>query len=148
MKKVYTILLVTGILLGCEKDGATEPAANRIISTSFLTADTLGNPGTIFQRGTPFHLTFTMTNRTGKDQPFGYTGPISEIYISRNDTIISRQYDGLAWVQVVNHGVLKADSTLTNRWLGPFNPLSPSAALMPGSYMADIFTSCPASTIV
>jgi hypothetical protein len=82
-----------------------------------------------------------MINKTGIDQNYGWTGPISEIYISRNDTIVSRQYAGLAWPQLVYHGVLKADSSLTNRWLGPFNPLSSVAALMPGSYAADIFIS-------
>jgi hypothetical protein len=80
-----------------------------------------------------------MTNMTSIDQNYRWTGPVSEIYITRNDTIISRQYYGYAWPQIVQPGVLKTDSTLTNRWLGPFNPLSSIAALMPGIYVADVF---------
>ena len=141
MKNMITLLLFAGVLMGCEKDETTQPITEQVISTSFSTTDTLGYPSTFFRSGTPFYLIFQMINKTGIDQNYGWTGPISEIYISRNDTIVSRQYAGLAWPQLVYHGVLKADSSLTNRWLGPFNPLSSVAALMPGSYAADIFIS-------
>ncbi|MGD1045841.1 MAG: hypothetical protein ABR936_11035 [Bacteroidota bacterium] len=139
MKNIIIALFVVSVLMGCKKDETTQPISEPLISTSFSITDTSENPSTTFQRGTPFYLTFQMTNRTGKDQPFMCTGPISEIYISRNDTIFVRQYDGLTWAQVIYHGVLKADSTLTNRWLVPLNPLSSVAALSPGNYVADVF---------
>jgi hypothetical protein len=138
MKNMITVLLVAGVLMGCEKIETTQPAPEKTISTSFSITDTLGNPSTIFQTGMPFYLIFQMTNRTGIDQNYTWTGPVSEIFITRNDTIISRQYYGFAWPEIVRRDVLKTDSTLTNRWLGPFNPLSSVAALMPGSYVADI----------
>jgi len=138
MKNIIIVLFVAGVLMGCEKDETTQPAPEKTISTSFSTTDTLGNPSIYFRTGTPFYLIFKMTNKTGIDQNYTWTEPISEIYITRNDTIISRQYAGLAWPQVVRRDVLKADSTLTNRWLGPFNPLSSVAALMPGNYVADV----------
>jgi hypothetical protein len=138
MKNMITVLLVAGVLMGCEKDETTQPVPGKTISTSFSTTDTIGNPSTFFQTGKPFYLIFQMTNKTGIDQNYTWTGPSSEIYITRNDTIISRQYYGFAWPEIVRRDVLKTDSTLTNRWLGPFNPLSSVAALMPGSYMADI----------
>ena len=139
MHKIITVLLVAGVLMGCEKDESTQPVPGKTISTSFSITDTDGYPSTYFRPGTPSYLIFQMTNKTGIDQNYSWTGPGSEIYISRNDTIISRQYYGFAWPEIVRRDVLKADSSLTNRWLGPFNPLSSVAALMPGSYMADVF---------
>ncbi|MGD0339511.1 MAG: hypothetical protein ABSB78_12080 [Bacteroidota bacterium] len=137
MKNMIMVLLVAGVLMGCNIDETIQP--DETISTSFSTTDTLGNPGTVFQRGYPFYLIFQMTNKTGIDQNYTWTGPVSDIFITRNDTIISRQYYGFYWPEIVHHGLLKADSTLTNRWLGPFNILSSVAALMPGSYAADVF---------
>jgi hypothetical protein len=138
MKTIIITLLVAGMLIGCDKIDTTEPGLEKTISTSFSTTDTLGNLSTVFRTGKPFYLIFQMTNKTGKDQSYTWTGPVSEIYISRNDTIISRQYYGYAWPEIVRLGVLKTDSTIPNRWLGPINPLSSVAALMPGSYVADI----------
>ena len=137
-KNIIITLFVAGVLMGCKKEETSQPISEQVISTSFSITDTLGNFSTVFRTGKPFYLIFQMTNKTGIDQNYAVTGPISEIYITRNDTIISRQYAGLAWPQVVYRGILKADSTLTNRWLGPFNPRSSVAALMPGSYTADV----------
>jgi len=139
MKNVFAIFLLASVLMGCKKEETTQPISEQVISTSFSTTDTLGNLSTVFRTGKPFYLIFKMTNKTGVDQNYTGTAPISEIYITRNDTIISRQYAGLAWPQLVYHGILKADSSLTNRWLGPFNPLSSVAALSPGNYFADVF---------
>ena len=138
MKNIIIVLFVTGVLLGCKKEETTQPISLQVISTSFSITDTLGYPSTYFRPGTPFYLIFQMTNKTGIDQNYTGTAPISEIYITRNDTIISRQYAYLAWSQVVYHGILKADSSLTNRWLGPFNPLSSVASLSRGNYVADV----------
>ena len=139
MKNIFTIILLAGMLMGCKKEEATQPISGPVISTSFSITDTLGYYGGYIRRGTPFYLIFQMTNKTGMDQSYTWTGPVSEIYITRNDTIISRQYYGFTWPQMIHHGILKTDSTLTNRWLGPFNPLSSVAALGRGSYVADIF---------
>ncbi|MGD0591769.1 MAG: hypothetical protein ABSA44_13380 [Bacteroidota bacterium] len=139
MKNIITVLFLSGVLMGCEKDETTQPTPEKIISTSFSITDTLGNPSTVFRTGKPFYLIFQMTNKTGIDQNYTWTEPISEIYITRNDTIISRQFYGYAWPQIVRRDVLKADSSLTNRWLGPFNLLSSVAALSPGNYVADVF---------
>ncbi len=139
MRNIIIALFVASVLMGCKKDETTQPISGQVISTSFSTTDTLGNLSTVFRKGKPFYLVFQMTNKTGIDQNYTWTGPVSEIYITRNDTIISRQYYGYAWPQVVLPGVLKADSTLTNRWLGPFNPLSSVAALSSGNYVADVF---------
>jgi hypothetical protein len=141
MKNMITVLLVAGVLMGCEKDETTQLAPGKTISTSFSTTDTLGNPSTFFRTGKPFYLNFQMTNKTGTDQNYTWTGPVSEIYITRNDTIISRQYSGYVWTAVFSHDILKDDSTVTNRFLGPFNPLSSVAALMPGNYAADVSVS-------
>ena len=137
MKNIIIALFVAGVLMGCKEEETTQPISKQI-STSFSTTDTLGNLSTVFRPGTPFYLIFQMTNKTGIDQNYTVTAPVSEIYIARNDTIISRQYYGFAWPQVVYHGVLKEDSSLTNRWLGPFNPLSSVATLRPGNYVADV----------
>jgi len=137
MKKIVIALFIAIILIGCDKE-ATQPISEQAISTSFSSSDTLGNLSTTFRMGKPFYLKFQMTNRTGSDQPFMCTGPISEIYISRNDTIISRQYEGMAWTQAIYRGILKTDSTLTNQWLGPLNIWSSMTALRPGTYMADV----------
>ncbi|MGD0037616.1 MAG: hypothetical protein ABSC53_10030 [Bacteroidota bacterium] len=139
MKNVFAIFLLAGVLMGCKKEETTQPISEPLISTSFSTTDTLGNLSTVFRTGKSFYLIFKMANKTGIDQNYTWTGPVSEIYITRNDTIISRQYYGYAWPQIVLPGVLKTDSTLTNRWLGPFNPLSSVAALSPGNYLADVF---------
>ena len=80
-----------------------------------------------------------MTNRTGKDQPFMYSGPMSNIYISRNDTIISMQYDGPFLPEAIIPGVLKKDSALTNHWLAPLSLKHPMPALIPGIYKADVY---------
>jgi hypothetical protein len=143
MKKMITILLVAGVMIGCDTDESTQPTTvETTISTTFLTTDTSGNPGIVFEMGEPFYLIFNMTNKIGTDQ--SYTMPLpygSEIFISRNDTIISRQYDGVVWAQIIYHGILKTDSTITNRWLGPMSRISSVAALAPGNYAADVFIS-------
>ena len=139
MKNVFAIFLLASVLMGCKKDETTQPIPEQVISTLFSTTDMDGYPSNYFRPGRQFYLIFQMTNKTGIDQNYTWTGPVSEIYITRNDTIISRQYYGYAWPQIVLPGVLKTDSTLTNRWLGPFNPLSSVAALSPGNYFADVF---------
>lgn len=138
MKNIIIVLFVAGVLMGCKKDETTQTIPTQVISTSFSITDTLGYPSSFLRPGTPFYLIFQMTNKTGIDQNYTGTAPISEIYITRNDTIISRQYAYLAWSQVIYHGILKADSSLTNRWLGPFNPQSSVAALSRGNYVADV----------
>ncbi len=139
MKKMIIALFVASVLMGCKKDETTQAIWEQVISTSFSATDTEGYSSTFFRPGTPFYLIFQMTNKTGTDQSYMWTEPISEIYITRNDTIISRQYYGYTWPQIIHGGVLKTDSTLTNRWLGPFNILSSVAALSPGNYIADVF---------
>ena len=139
MKNIIIALFLASVLIGCRKDETTQPIPEQVISTSFSTTDMDGYPSNYFRPGRQFYLIFQMTNKTGIDQNYTWTGPVSEVYITRNDTIISRQYYGYAWPQIVLPGVLKTDSTLTNRWLGPFNPLSSVAALSPGNYVADVF---------
>lgn len=138
----YTILMIFFIiaLTGCDKDnGVTQPTQNNIIYTSLTCTDTLGNPKTSFSAFEKFYLTFQMTNKTGKDQTFYFSGPFSEIYISKNDTIVSRQFDGITWAQVINQYVLKAESTYTNKWLAPVNPAHPNLRLVSGTFEADVF---------
>jgi hypothetical protein len=139
MKKIVITIVFACAFLGCEKEeGPTQPLNDQTIRTSLLCTDTLGNVRTYFFTEEHFYMVFIMTNKTGKDRNYSWTGPASEIRIIRNDTIVSTQYSNIYWPQVINHGVLKADSSFVNRWLGPFNQFNSQLFLPPGNYEVDV----------
>jgi hypothetical protein len=138
MRKILIYLLLGVALLGCNKDN-TINQAKPTITTILSVTDTLGNPKTSFQPREKFYLTVQMLSSTRSDQNYTWTGPLSEIYILRNDSIVSRQFQNYAWPQVILHETLKSDSVLTNRWLAPFNELSSQAGLAVGNYSVDVF---------
>ncbi len=140
MKKIFILVSVMCLLSACKKDNTLiPPQEEQVILTSLSSTDKHGNPSTTFFNIDRFYLIFQMTNKTGKDQMYSWTGPESEIVILQNDTIISRQWYGYTWIQIINQGLLKSDSTLVNKWLAPFNELSSITMLKPGDYEADVF---------
>jgi hypothetical protein len=141
------LIAILTVLAGCKKN--TEvilPFSDKIL-TSLICTDTLGQIENVFYTGRPFYLTFTMTNKTGHNQQYYWTGPISEIRILRNDTIIISQHQNTSWPQVVLHRTLPANSTLTNRWLAPVIDVDSLVTLPEGNYQADVVVNARFSNV-
>jgi len=132
------VIAIVIILAGCKKGDELILPFSEKITTSFTCTDTLGQSENVFYTGCPFYLTFTMANATGRDQSYYWTGPVSEIRILRNDTIIVSQHQNISWPQVILHGTLPANSTLTNRWLAPVIDGDSLVTLPAGNYRADV----------
>jgi hypothetical protein len=138
-KRILQIIVAMIIILaGCKKSTEIILPFSEKITTSFTCTDTLGQSENVFYTGRPFYLTFAMTNKTGKDQPYFWSGPLSEIRILRNDTIILSQYENLGWYQVILHDTLNSNSTITNRWTAPIIDNDSLVILPEGNYQADV----------
>lgn len=107
------------------------------IDAEFIITDTTGIISRVFHSGEEFDMKLTLTNNTGKDQEYSYTGPIIRFEIIQNDSVITSSIHGLAWPMVVSNGILKKDAEISSSWRAP-TPLHASTliTLKPGQYQA------------
>lgn len=107
------------------------------IRIAFALADTTGVRASSFKPGEDLDLSLAITNLTGKNQIYHHTGPTVIFEIRQADSTIASSVDGLAWVQVVESGVLRNGQTQSQTWRGPnLWARQPRIELQPGDYFA------------
>jgi hypothetical protein len=117
MKPLFLVLFFSLFFLSCNKNNTiVDPGTAKTISTSLYSTDTSGIATSVFFYGKPFCLVYKLTNTTGKNQPYYWTGPISEIIIFKGDSIVAAQYANARWSGFTYYDTLKADTTITNLW--------------------------------
>lgn len=135
MKAAFLISLVVLAFRSCDLFSPMEP--DNGMRVTFAIADTTGQSRTTFRTGESFDLIFAITNLTGKDQIYRHSGPTVIFEIRQADSTITSSVDGLAWVQVVESGVLRNGQTETQTWRAPNSPArQPRIELAPGDYFA------------
>lgn len=135
MKAAFPISLVVLAFRSCDLFSPMEP--DNGMRVTFAIADTTGQSRATFRTGESFDLIFAITNLTGKDQIYRHTGPTVILEIRQADSTIASSVDGLAWVQVVESGVLRNGQTHTHNWRAPNSPATKSTIkLAPGDYFA------------
>lgn len=133
MKAAFLISLVVLAFRSCELFSPMEP--DNGMRVTFAIADTTGQSRATFRTGESFELILAITNLTGKDQVFRHTGPTVIFEIRQADSTIASSVDGLAWVQVVESGVMRNGQTHTHNWRAPNSPATESTVkLAPGDY--------------
>ncbi|MGD8782734.1 MAG: hypothetical protein PVH88_27735 [Ignavibacteria bacterium] len=135
MRKEYLIIVMLVLLNSCNNDDSIVMYDN--ISIQFSLHNTGGDETTVFKSGEDIEMRFFITNMSGKDLSYHYTGVplIYEIYNS--DTVFATSIDGLVFPQVVIGNEIKYGETYQSKWLGPNAPYrEPQIQLPVGKYKA------------
>ena len=132
MKRIYFVSFVIIILIGFNTDDSVSIGAG--ITKQLKLFDTNGNEKTIFKRGEEFEMRFSITNFTGKDLTYHYTGVpvISEIH--QDDAYICSSVNGLITAQVFLTKTLRNGETFKIKWLAP-NTLANTIAREPKIFL-------------
>lgn len=137
---IFAVLPSACLLLLSSCMHPTEPPIpTKSLTTSLTCTRMSGEECTTFYRYESFYVIFTISNKTGSAIEYSYTGVPSELYISRNETLVVRQFDGVVFPHVIVKDTLRNDSSLVNRWLAP-TPLVSSVVtnLDSGVYTIDV----------
>jgi len=68
-------------------------------------------------------MQLTLTNYTGKDLVYYYSGPCVIFEIVQNDSVLTSSDEGLCWTAVVQKGILEKDGKLVFGWRAPHSLL-------------------------
>ena len=118
MKRIYFVSFVIIILIGFNTDDSVSIGAG--ITKQLKLFDTNGNEKTIFKRGEEFEMRFSITNFTGKDLTYHYTGvPVIFIIQQLDSTFVCSSVDGLMVAAVFLIKTLHNGETFETKWLAP-----------------------------
>ena len=82
-------------------------------------------------------MKLTLTNNTGKNQAYYFTGREAIFEITQNDSVITSSVYGLQFAQVIIEGIFKKKNEKTYNWRAPTPPhASTLITLEPGQYEA------------
>lgn len=134
MKKVYFLLFVLLCFYGCKEESIL---MSNGITSSFELYDNDEVKKTIFKSGEDFKMIFMVTNLSGKDLYYGYTGVPVVFEIHQNDSTVATSTDGLVFAQVALKGTIKNGETFKADWLAPSSKgRIPKISLPAGNYKA------------
>ena len=136
MKHVLLISIILTTLQGCDAIGLPADSAGGI-TTTFSLFDTTGRVTTQFRPGEPFDMRFTLTNASGRDQVYHFTGVELFFEIDSGNTVFSTSIDGMIFPQVVLTRAVHNGETFHGSWRAPRSIMDwPPLRLQPGSYQA------------
>ena len=135
MKKIYFFLFVLFLLIGCNNEDSSLMFNG--VDTQFKLYDTNGVEKMIFKSGEDFEMRFFVTNLSGRDLSYHYTGIPVTFEIHQNDSIIATSVDGLTFAQVILGGAVKNGETYKANLLAPnASARDPKISLQAGNYKA------------
>ncbi len=135
MKHLVLTLSFLSAIFGCDVTG---PAGDNLI-TDFRLQDTSGTEAGRFHAGDEFDMLFAVTNLSGIDLGYTYTGVPVVFEIWSADTLVATSIDGMAFPQVVLGGTIRNGETFRARWRAPnTGGRIPQISLSPGSYEAGV----------
>ncbi len=133
MKKILSLFAILILFTACE-DGDFN--MNRIKS-EFKLYDNNGIEKNIFQSGDDFEMRFELTNNSGKDLIYYYTGVPVIFEIHQNDSIIATSVDGYVFPEVVLSDTIKNNETYHFNLIAPNTPVrATKIILQAGNYQA------------
>ena len=114
MKKYYLILIMFVILSSCTNDDSIVMYRN--IATHFSLYDTSGDETTKFKSGNDIEMRFSLTNMSGEDLSYSYTGSPVIFEIHQVDTVIATSMDGIGFRLIVLQDEIKNGETFRSNW--------------------------------
>ncbi len=137
--KTGMIFTLVCFVVGCKP----LPVEYAGITTMLSIADTTGTPSATFHPGESFDLSFSLTNQSGADQSYHFTGVPVVFQILQGDSVVATSVDGLLFAQVVLGGGVRNGETFRASWRAP-NTLGrdPKVVLPVGQYSANVLHGC------
>ncbi len=133
--KSATLLTLVILVLGCNSN----PVGYSGFPTTFSVTDTTGRPASTFHPGDSFDISFAVSNQSGADQSYHYTGVPVVFQIVRGDSVVATSIDGFLFPQVVLGGRLRNGETYSASWRAPNTSARiPHLDLSAGDYEARI----------
>ncbi len=115
----FAIFISFFLVLSCGMSDSEEAGE---IDVLFTVTDTTGVESAAFQSGELFDVTLVLTNHTGKDLEYAYSGPTIYFEILREDSVVTSSIYGLTWVAVSLKGVFEKDTQMSSTWRAPISP--------------------------
>ena len=121
MSRVLCIVVLFSffLMISC---GVSDSEEAGEIEVLFSVTDTTGVESVVFRSGEMFDVTLVLTNHTGKDLEYTYSGPTIYFEILREDSVVTSSIYGLAWPAIVLKGVFKNGTQKTSTWRAPISP--------------------------
>jgi hypothetical protein len=135
MKKIYFFLFILIPLISCNEEDSSLMFNG--VYTQIKLYDTNGVEKTIFKSGEDFEMRFFVTNQSGMDLSYHYTGIPVTFEIHQNDSVVATSVDGLTFAQVILGSSVKNGETYIANWLAPNSSArDPKISLKAGNYKA------------